>query len=251
MNREEFKQHFILALSELGIENPYDSLLVVEPCAELDKMPNAIDDVMRLQVLPKTRTMSFEQVIDILTLWEGYFPCWIDIGKRNNEIVLKTSLRMRKVQKKDNCGIFPFRIVIDYKEVELKSRLPYIVEHAFYLIQMKGSMFNPDNIYDRVPSTYCIFPTEKSESPIQTLSNALESFQGKCKWCLFKGPFSRKNLYVISTEEVRDYELECFEKEITISKQEYFGEQKYKLLCENAVADMEELCNWVYQKVNR
>ena len=117
MNREEFKQHFILALSELGIENPYDSLLVVEPCAELDKMPNAIDDVMRLQVLPKTRTMSFEQVIDILTLWEGYFPCWIDIGKRNNEIVLKTSLRMRKVQKKDNCGIFPFRIVIDYKDV--------------------------------------------------------------------------------------------------------------------------------------
>ncbi len=250
MNREEFKQHFILALSELGIENPYDSLLVVEPCAELDKMPNAIDDVMRLQVLPKTRTMSFEQVIGILTLWEGYFPCWIDIGKRNNEIVLKTSLRMRKVQKKDNCGIFPFRIVIDYKEVELKSRLPYIVEHAFYVIQMKGSMFYPDNIYDRIPSTYCIFPTEKSESSIQTLSNALESFQGNCKWCLFKGPFSRKNLYVISTEEVRDYELECFEKEITISKQEYFGEQKYKLLCENAVADMEELCNWVYQKVN-
>ena len=251
MNREEFKQHFILALSELGIENPYDSLLVVEPCAELDKMPNAIDDVMRLQVLPKTRTMSFEQVIDILTLWEGYFPCWIDIGKRNNEIVLKTSLRMRKVQKKDNCGIFPFRIVIDYKDVELKSRLPYIVEHAFYVIQMKGSMFYPDNIYDRIPSTYCIFPTEKSESSIQTLSNALESFQGNCKWCLFKGPFSRKNLYVISTEEVRDYEQECFEKEITISKQEYFVEQKYKLLCENAVADMEELCNWVYQKVNR
>lgn len=37
---------------------------------------------------------------------------------------------------------------------------------------------------------------------------------------------------------------------MTCSEQEYFGEQEYKLLCENAVADMEELCNWVYQKVN-
>ena len=250
MNREEFKQHFILALSELGIEDPADSSFFVEPCFEPDKGYKAYDDIMRLQVLPKARKMPFEQVISILNLWEGYFPCWIDIGKRNNDVVLKTSLRMRKVQKNDNVGMFPFRVVIDYKEVELQSRLPYIVEHAFYLIQMKGSMFNPDNIYDRIPSTYCIFPIEDSEASLQILSNALESFQGNCKWCVFKGPFSSKDLYVISTEAVRKYEQECFEKEMTCSEQEYFGEQEYKLLCENAVADMEELCNWVYQKVN-
>ena len=250
MNREEFKQHFISALNELRIENPSDSRFTVEPCFESDKGYKAYDDIMRLQVLPKARTMSFDQVISILTLWEGYFPCWIDIGKRNNDVVLKTSLRMRKVQKNDNVGMFPFRIVIDYKEVELQSRLPYIVKHAFYLIQMRGSMFNPDNIYDRIPSTYCTFPIEDSEASLQILSNALESFQGNCKWCVFKGPFSRKNLYVISTEAVRKYEQECFEKEMTCSEQEYFGEQEYKLLCENAVADMEELCNWVYQKVN-
>ena len=250
MNREEFKQHFILALNELRIENPSDSLFTVEPCFEPDKGYKAYDDIMRLQVLPKARTMSFEQVIGILTLWEGYFPCWIDIGKRNNDVVLKTSLRMRKVQKNDNVGIFPFRIVTNYKEVELQSRLSYIVKHAFYLIQMRGSMFNPDNIYDRIPSTYCIFPIEGSEASLQILSNALESFQGNCKWCVFKGPFSRKNLYVISTEAVRKNEHECFEKEMTCSEQEFFGEQEYKLLCENAVADMEELCNWVYQKVN-
>lgn len=250
MNREEFKQHFISALNELRIENPSDSRFTVEPCFESDKGYKAYDDIMRLQVLPKARTMSFDQVISILTLWEGYFPCWIDIGKRNNDVVLKTSLRMRKVQKNDNVGMFPFRIVIDYKEVELQSRLPYIVKHAFYLIQMRGSMFNPDNIYDCIPSTYCIFPIEDSEASLQILSNALESFQGNCKWCVFKGPFSRKNLYVISTEAVRKYEQECFEKEMTCSEQEYFGEQEYKLLCENAVADMEELCNWVYQKVN-
>ena len=250
MNKEEFEQHFILALNELEINNHADAIFLVEPCVESDKPYNATDDIMRLQVLPKARKMSFNQVIEIMTIWEGYFPCWIDIGMQNGDIVLRTSLRMRRVQKGHNIGIFPFRIVIDYKEVELQSRLPYIVKHAFYLIQMRGSMFNPDNIYDRIPSTYCIFPTEKSEASIQTLSNALESFQGKCKWCLFKEPFSRKNLYVISTEEGRDYEQECFEKEITISKQEYFGEQKYKLLRENAVADMEELCNWVYQKVN-
>lgn len=118
MNKEEFKQHFLLALNELGIDNPSDSLFSVEPCFEPDKGYKTYDDIMRLQVLPKARTMSFDQVIDILTMWEGYFPCWIDIGKRNCDIVLKTSLRMRKVQKKDNTGVFPFRIVIDYNEIE-------------------------------------------------------------------------------------------------------------------------------------
>ena len=250
MNKEEFKQHFILALNELGIENPSDSLYTVEPCFEPDKGYKAYDDIMRLQVLPKARTMSFEQVIGILTLWEGYFPCWIDIGKRNNDVVLKTSLRMRKVQKNDNVGIFPFRIVTNYKEVELQSRLSYIVKHAFYLIQMKGSMYYPDSIFDHIPSTYCIFPELNSETSIQALSKALESFQGNCKWCVFKGPFSRKNLYVISIEDVRDYEQDCFQNEENRSQQEYFGEQKFKLLCESAVSDMEELCNWVYKKLN-
>ena len=49
---------------------------------------------------------------------------------------------------------------------------------------------------------------------------------------------------------VRDYEQECFQNEETQSQQEYFGEQKYKLLFESAVSDMEELCNRVYKKLN-
>lgn len=250
MNKEEFEQHFILALNELEINNHADAIFLVEPCVESDKPYNATDDIMRLQVLPKARKMSFNQVIGIMTIWEGYFPCWIDIGMQNGDIVLRTSLRMRKVQKGHNIGIFPFRIVVDYKEIELHLRLPYIVRHAFYLIQMKGSMYYPDSIFDHIPSTYCIFPELNSETSIQALSKALESFQGNCKWCVFKGPFSRKNLYVISIEDVRDYEQECFQNEENRSQQEYFGEQKYKLLCESAVSDMEELCNWVYKKLN-
>ena len=76
---------------------------------------------MRLQVLPKARKMTFDQVINVLTVWEGYFPCRIDISRQEDDIVLKTYLRMRKVQKKDNTNIFPFKVVSDHTLIKTEN----------------------------------------------------------------------------------------------------------------------------------
>lgn len=121
MTGEEFKQHFISALSELGIEHPEDTLFVVEPYIEPDKPRQTFDEIMRLQVLPKARKMTFDQVINVLTMWEGYFPCRIDISRQEDDIVLKTYLRMRKVPKKDNNDIFPFKVVSDHTLIKTEN----------------------------------------------------------------------------------------------------------------------------------
>lgn len=53
-------------------------------------------------MLPKTREMSFNEAIRLLTFWEGYYPCWIKVSIIDNKIYLKTSLRMRKVNKSND-----------------------------------------------------------------------------------------------------------------------------------------------------
>ena len=248
MNREEFRQHFIQALSALGIQDYENIQCVVEPCVERDKIYNGFDDVMRLVILPDAKILPFEKIVEILNSKDGYFPCWIDVSNRNGQVFLKTSLRMRKVQKTDNAGTFPFRVVADYRTVKLSERLPHVIRHRFYLQQIRGCMFATDDKYNRIPSTYCIFPTtdDKDETKI---AKVLESFKGNCKWCIFKGPFSRKNLYVISIEEYKLFEEDCNLKGNNCSALEYFGEQTYKALCDKALDDMEQLCDWVYEKL--
>ena len=248
MNREEFRQHFIQSLSALGIQDYEDIHCVVEPCVEIDKIYNGFDSVMRLVILPDTKILSFEQIVGMLNSQEGYFPCWIDVSKRNGQVFLKTSLRMRKVQKKDNTGTFPFRVVAEYRTVDLSERLPHILRHRYYFKQIRGSMFASNDIYDRIPSTYCILPTSDDKTEAE-IAKVLESFKGNCKWCIFKGPFSKKNIYVISIEEYKLFEEDCFQKELNYSALEYYGEESYKALCDKALDDMEQLCDWVYEKL--
>ena len=49
---------------------------MVEPIYEKDKWTfQTYDDIMRLQILPKTRELTFQETIDLFTFWEGYYPC--------------------------------------------------------------------------------------------------------------------------------------------------------------------------------
>ena len=63
MNNDEFKQHFIKILSDLGVTDYNTKLFVVEPCVESGKGYNAKDDIMRLGVFPRTRELGYEEFI--------------------------------------------------------------------------------------------------------------------------------------------------------------------------------------------
>lgn len=112
MNNNSFKQHFINALLDIGIYDYKNRKIVVEPIYEKDKWTfQTYDDIMRLQILPKTRELTFQETIDLFTFWEGYYPCWIEISTFGDKVYLKTSLRMRKANKVhcDNNEIYPFK----------------------------------------------------------------------------------------------------------------------------------------------
>ena len=56
MNNLEFKQHFINALTELGISDYENIIIVIEPVYEKDKWTSqSRDEIMRLQILTKRR----------------------------------------------------------------------------------------------------------------------------------------------------------------------------------------------------
>ncbi len=100
MNNSDFEQNFINALQKLGIQDYENKRIVIESVYEKEKWTyKTYDEIMRLQFLPKTRKMSFHEAVSLFTFWEGYYPCWIKISVLHDEIYLKTSLRMRKVNR--------------------------------------------------------------------------------------------------------------------------------------------------------
>lgn len=111
MNNIEFRQHFINALQQFHIMNYEDTIIIIEPIYEKEKWTSqTYDEIMRLQILPKKRTVSFGEALKLFTFWEGYYPCWINIEMVDSKIHLKTSLRMRKVNSNNDRFFYPFRI---------------------------------------------------------------------------------------------------------------------------------------------
>lgn len=109
MNNLDFEQHFNSFLKSIGIENYQRKSYRVCPVAEPKKTLSAYDDMMRLLFLPKDRTLSYDEVISLFTWKEGYYPLWITGEETGAEVVLKTSLRMRKAGPNDDKLYYPFR----------------------------------------------------------------------------------------------------------------------------------------------
>ena len=111
LHNRDFQQHFINVLLKLGISDYKNRKIIVEPVYEIEKWTfQTYDDIMRLQILPKARELSFEETIRLFTIWEGYYPCWIKVQIWDNQIHLKTSLRMRKAPKSNGDELYPFKL---------------------------------------------------------------------------------------------------------------------------------------------
>ena len=111
MNNIEFKQHFINILLDVGIDDYKERMYIITPIQEKSGASlGALDDIMRLRIFPQTRTVSFESLLNLFSIKEGYYPCWIEITSIDNEIHMNTSLRMRKAGKLNGGKYYPFRI---------------------------------------------------------------------------------------------------------------------------------------------
>lgn len=110
MNNIDFKQHFINFCEYINIENYEKRNYIVCPVLEYKKSYTSIDDILRHLLLPKQRTLKFEEVIHLFTWKEGYYPLWIKVVFIDKDVVLYTSLRLRKVSSSSNTNFYPFKI---------------------------------------------------------------------------------------------------------------------------------------------
>ena len=110
INNQDFENRFILILLQLGIADYKSRTYVINPIREDNKNHNEFDDMMRNFIFPKKRRLSYEQLVNLFTIKEGYYPCWIDIVSIDSEIEINTSLRMRKLKQTCCVGEYhPFK----------------------------------------------------------------------------------------------------------------------------------------------
>lgn len=133
---------------------------------------------------------------------------------------------------------------MDYNKLEISIRLASILHDKLDLEWLKYSMFRLGDPYHEIPALFFRVKIEDQTS-IELLSNLLNLFSGRKNWCVFKYPFSRKNMYCISIEEYRDYCELMFNSGKFVFAKNHFGEKTYCELRELAIKDIDPLCNWV------
>lgn len=117
--------------------------------------------------------------------------------------------------------------------------LAYYFKDNYPIRQMKYRMYHSDNIYYRIPVLAFRFDNLKNTAIYEELRHCLECYEGKLKWTVFES-FHGKRVknYIICPYEVYEMQRNLFEKDMSMSYQKYFSEEKYKVLCENAIKDI-------------
>ncbi|WP_099221604.1 hypothetical protein [Listeria costaricensis] len=122
------------------------------------------------------------------------------------------------------------------------SLVPDYFREAFPHKQLHGDMYDEEDIYYKIPKLVFRFvdntPTEKYDQ----LKACIESFNGNLKWTMFQSFYGRRvRNYIITPERVYEMVADLFEKETSMGEKEYFSEEEFKFLCDNAIADIPAL----------
>lgn len=109
MNNKDFERNFISILNLLGVTDYPDRVYIVTPVIEENKKHNEFDDMIKHFGIPQIRKLTFNEFIKLFTLKEGYYPCWIEIINVDTDIIINTSVRMRKLKETKCIGKYhPF-----------------------------------------------------------------------------------------------------------------------------------------------
>uniref|UniRef100_UPI001EF586CD hypothetical protein n=1 Tax=Listeria ilorinensis TaxID=2867439 RepID=UPI001EF586CD len=122
------------------------------------------------------------------------------------------------------------------------SLIPDFFEDNFPIKQLRGDMYHADDIYYRIPNVVFRFVDNTPIEKYDQLKECIESFSGNLKWTMFQSFYGRKvRNYLIVPEKVYEMASELFKKEISMGEKEYFSEEEFKFLCDNAIADIPAL----------
>lgn len=103
---------------------------------------------------------------------------------------------------------------------------------------MRLGMFHFDDIYRNIPML--VFRIDKSCKPelIDELKKGVDNFKGKVEWTVFKDPLSKRGNYLLTISAMEKIHNECVGNVENYNQKQYFGEEKFRLYCEQAVADI-------------
>lgn len=135
---------------------------------------------------------------------------------------------------------------MDYRQIDLSQRLGYILHDKMCLEWMKYTMYKDGDPYHEIPALYLKFKVD-SLIELNNISKRLSLYKGIHQWCIFKYPFSKNDLYCISTNEYRLYCNQIYElskhNEFALA-QDYWGQDKYNHYVKSTRKDLDSLCDF-------
>lgn len=114
---------------------------------------------------------------------------------------------------------------------------------------MRYNMYIEDDRYRNIPML--VFRVQDSCPPniIDSLKECVDTFKENRKWKLFKDPLSRKGNYLITISELEVLHKECCEGRVQYNQRDFFGAEKYKEYCDDAIQDIPMLAKHIAEKL--
>ena len=110
--------------------------------------------------------------------------------------------------------------------------------------QMRGNMYNPDDAYYGIPMLIFRFSKIYGGGIYDELSKCVGKFNGNLEWAIYNRYGAKKgtgiNSVLAPSEEI-ERQIKYHDVKPIISQRNYFSEARYKSLCDNAIADIEDL----------
>lgn len=113
---------------------------------------------------------------------------------------------------------------------------------------MRYNMYIKEEKYRSIPML--VFRVQEScpENLICNLKECIDTFKGNLNWKMFKDSLSRKGNYLITISELEDLHRESHAGRIQYNQIEFFGAEKYKQLCDDAIQDIPMLAKHITEK---
>ena len=114
---------------------------------------------------------------------------------------------------------------------------------------MRYNMYIEDDRYRNIPMLVFRVQDSCSSNIIDSLKECVDTFKGNRKWKLFKDPLSRKGNYLITISELEVLHKECCEGRVQYNQRDFFGAEKYKEYCDDAIQDIPMLAKHIAEKL--
>lgn len=123
-------------------------------------------------------------------------------------------------------------------EQNIEKTIGKTIHNILSVEWMRYNMFSTNDIYKNIPMLVFRVNETNSKEQLIKLEKCISDFKGTISWKLFRDPLSKNGNYLLTIAIIETVREECHKKIFMYNEREYFGEETYKLYCEQAVQDI-------------